>query len=81
MKKVVKKAQNGAKATKDSTDYFNKEAKKNFQKASDRYGSPSLSKEASKYSDKAISAQKSSLRQSNKGKPGYDKNGYPIKKK
>jgi hypothetical protein len=80
--KAIKKAQNGAK-TKDSTAYFQKQSKENFKKASDRYGysSDEMRKKASEYSDKAIQAQKDELRQSNKGKPGYDANGYPIKKK
>lgn len=80
--KAIKKAQNGAK-TADSTAYFQKQAKENFQKASDRYSysNPEIRKKASEYTNKAIQAQKDELRQSNKGKPGYDKNGFPIKKK
>ena len=80
---IMKKAQNGVKATKDSTAYFQKKAKENFEKASNRYGyaNPEIRKKASEYTDKAIQAQKDELRQSNKGKPGYDSNGYPLKKK
>ena len=80
--RTIKKAQNGAK-TADSTAYFQKQAKENFQKASDRYSysNPEIRKKASEYTNKAIQAQKDELRQSNKGKPGYDKNGFPIKKK
>ena len=79
--RTIKKAQNGAK-TADSTAYFQKQAKENFQKASDRYSysNPEIRKKASEYTNKAIQAQKDELRQSNKGKPGYDKNGFPKKK-
>jgi hypothetical protein len=84
VKKTLPKAQAGktVKPTADSTNYYNYKAKVNFQKASDRYGlaSPEIRKEASKYDDKALKAQKDALRQLNKGKPGYDKNGFPIKK-
>ena len=80
---TIKKAQNGVKATKDSTTIFQNKAKENFQKASDRYSysNPEVRKKASEYTDKALQAQKDELRQANKGKKGYDKNGYPLKKK
>ena len=82
--KSLPKAQAGkiVKPTADSTDYYNNKAKVNFQKASDRYSlaSPEMRKEASKYTDKALKAQKDALRQLNKGKTGYDANGFPIKK-
>ena len=70
------------KPTADSTNFYNAQAKINFQKASDRYGlaSPKMQKEAAKYTTKAFKAQDDALRQLNKGKPGYDKNGFPIKK-
>jgi hypothetical protein len=80
---TIKKAQSGVKATKDSTVIFQNKAKENFQKASDRYSysNPEVRKKASEYTDKALQAQKDELRQANKGKKGYDKNGYPLKKK
>jgi hypothetical protein len=82
VKKTIKKAQAGTTATKDSTAYFQNKAKENFQKASDRYSysNPEIRKKASEYTNKAIQAQKDELRQANKGKKGYDKNGYSIKK-
>lgn len=83
-KKPLPKAQAGkiVKPTADSTDYYNYKAKVNFQKASDRYGlaSPKMRKEANEYGNKAFKAQNDALRQLDKGKPGYDKNGFPIKK-
>jgi hypothetical protein len=83
-KKSLPKAQLGkiVKPTADSTNYYNYKAKVNFQKASDRYGlaSPEMRKQATEYTNKAFKAQNDALRQLNKGKPGFDKNGYPIKK-
>ena len=88
--KAIKKAVNGTTTTKttirpvtttDSTAYF-KNNEKIFRQLSKSEKSDS---EVSKFNkrffeneaDKSVSNQ---LRQSRKGKPGYDKNGYPIKK-
>lgn len=81
-KKGTVKKITAVKPTADSTAYYNYKAKVNFQKASDRYGlaSPKMREEAKKYTNKAFKAQDDALRQLNKGKPGYDKNGFPIKK-
>lgn len=62
----VKKAQAGAKATADSTGYYSKKVLK-------AYGEKDFSG-AKKASDDVA-------RQSKKGKPGYDANGFPVKKK
>lgn len=81
--KVVKPTANKiVKATADSTDYYNYKAKVNFQKASDRYSlaSPEMRKQVTEYTNKAYKAQKDALRQLDKGRPGYDKDGFPIKK-
>lgn len=73
--KTIKKAQNGAK-TADSTAYFKKKAQEAYGAAAMNMtrNPESMFKLAKEYGD-------SSARQSKKGKPGYDKNGYPIKKK
>jgi hypothetical protein len=68
------------KPTADSTDYYNYKAKVNFQKASDRSTYPHLRKQFNSYLDKGLKAQKDALRQLDKGRPGYDKDGFPIKK-
>ena len=79
MAKMVKKAQNGTK-TADSTAYFKKSADINAKVArtAAKYGDRNLSEKAMKdsYED-----TRSMLRQTRKGQPGYDKNGYPLKKK
>ena len=77
--RTIKKAQNGAK-TADSTAYFKKSADINAKVArtAAKYGDRNLSEKAMKdsYED-----TRSMLRQTRKGQPGYDKNGYPVKKK
>jgi len=83
-KPVVKKAQMGksVKPTADSTNYFDKKATKDANTAN------KLLKEKGFFNDetkKAFSEEdksvKSLLRQYKKGKPGYDANGFPLKKK
>ena len=81
IKRPIKKAQNGySKPTKDSTAYFNKEADRSYKQAStdDKFG---LREAAEENMQKATKASKDSFRQNFKGDPGFDKNGYPIKKK
>jgi len=91
---VVKKAQKGA--TIDSTSYYNKLSKSEFDKwkkakaATDKeilYNKEMTQEKLQKrmdkdkeYYNKGTEAQNSSLRQSRKGKPGYDKMGFPVKK-
>lgn len=77
--KIIKKAQGGIKATKDSTAYFKNEAKNDMNLAvlKSKYG---LRNEADKNMKTARESLKSASRQLFKGKPGYDKNGYPVKK-
>lgn len=73
----MKKAQTGVKATKDSTEYFRK---KGLDKVDDIVFTtrPDVRKAYEKDMQKSINNMK---RQAFKGKPGYDKNGYLIKKK
>ncbi len=76
---VIPKAQMGVEKTKDSTAYFKKSADINAKVArtAAKYGDRNLSEKAMKdsYED-----TRSMLRQTRKGQPGYDKNGYPVKK-
>jgi hypothetical protein len=83
-KPIIKKAQTGksVKPTADSTTYFDKKVTKDANNAN------KLLKEKGFFSDetkKAFSEQDKStqslLRQYKKGKPGYDANGFPLKKK
>jgi hypothetical protein len=75
---TIKKAQGGVTATKDSTAYFSNKAdklsasmKKKNLKGDFRGGSSDLKG--------ALQALKDEYRQGNKGKSGYDKNGYRLK--
>lgn len=85
---TIKKAQNGAK-TKDSTDYFkDKAAEAVFERGRTRNknivnkSSTSKKQQDDKNAvDKINNLNESVIRQSKKGKPGYDANGYPLKKK
>lgn len=81
MKKVIKKAQNGTK-TADSTAYFSKKVKSFKELAKGEKGNTEISKFNKRFfeieSGKAAGNQ---LRQDKKGKPGFDANGFPIKKK
>lgn len=77
--KSIKKAQNGAK-TADSTAYFNKKAKDLNLSSNLKYSKGDF-KGGKKDSDLSIKALYDKHRQSKKGKPGYDANGFPIKKK
>lgn len=86
---IMKKAQNGVKATKDSTDYFkSRAAEAVFERGKTRNKNIVNKSSASKKSqddknavDKINNLNNSVNRQSKKGKPGYDSNGYPLKKK
>ena len=77
--KKVKKMQSGGKATADSTAYFKNKAKDDMKLAvvKSKYG---LKNEAEKNMKTAKESLTSASRQFYKGKPGYDKNGYPVKK-
>lgn len=75
--KGIKKAQGGVTATKDSTEYFRK-------KYLDKVGDAIFTtrNDAKKTIDKDMEQSlKDMKRQRLKGKPGYDANGFPIKKK
>ena len=64
-------------ATADSTAYYSNQAREFGEAAARNMNNSS--------SDRAFKNQKEALdnmfRQSNKGKPGYDANGFPVKKK
>jgi hypothetical protein len=74
---TVKKAQKGVTATPDSTSYYKSRMDEDFESAARNMNSPKYSDQAFKRAEKNLDNY---LRQSNKGKPGYDKNGFPIKK-
>ena len=76
--KAIKKAQGGVKATKDSTAYFQKRMDEAYESAARNINSPKYSEQAFK---RAKQASSDAERQKLKGKPGYDANGFPIKKK
>jgi len=87
--KAIKKAVNGTTTTKttirpgvttDSTSIFKNKAKDMARKSlyAEAKGDKKLS---NVYMDVASKASSDAERQKLKGKPGYDKNGYPIKKK
>jgi len=87
----IKKAQRGTKATADSTAHYDKLSKKYFDEVNSvinaPYGGRLLKEELEErlkkektLMNKGFEAQNNSLRQIRKGKPGYDKNGFPIKK-
>lgn len=76
--KKIKKAQRGVTATKDSSAYFKNEQSKNYESAARNMSSPKYSEAAFK---RAAQSGKDLDRQANKGKPGYDANGNPVKKK
>lgn len=83
----IKKAQDGkkvkpalVKATPDSSKYYKDE--KDFQwklaKTAAEYGMRESAEESRK---KAMKASEDEFRQKFKGKPGFDKNGFPLKQK
>ena len=65
------------KPTADSTAYYKQQQKEAYQSAAKNISSPKYSDQAFK---RAAKIGKDIDRQSLKGKPGYDKNGFPIKK-
>jgi hypothetical protein len=74
--KKMRKAQNGIKATTDSTTFYTKKLKFDADKETEaiKYGYPSKQQsDAAKQSGKDL---ESLARQSKKGKPGYDANGF-----
>lgn len=77
----IRKAQRGytTKPTADSTAYFKKMQDFHYKQAATnaKYG---LRDAADEQMRSATQAVKDEFRQSNKGKPGYDKDGFPIKK-
>jgi hypothetical protein len=77
---ATKKAQNGVKATKDSTSYFSKKAD-DLSRSMKNKNLKGDFKGGSKDLKGALGALKDEYRQGNKGQSGYDKNGYRVKKK
>ncbi len=75
----LKKAQNSI-ATPDSTAYFKKKVSDFSTSASKKILKGDISGGMAD-SDKSIKALYDVFRQSEKGRPGKDANGYPIKKK
>lgn len=78
-KKVLKKAQVGkiVKPTKDSTKYYKDLYDANIVVGASKKDAKSMSR----YIEGATKAYDNLNRQYKKGKPGYDANGFPIKKK
>jgi hypothetical protein len=75
--KKIKKAQKGVKATPDSSAYYQQkfEDASAIAKLRSKYGLSTSDK-----SEEQKQALKDKWRQAYKGKPGYDANGFPIKK-
>lgn len=91
VKKPVKKAQMGTsmKASADSTKYFNEQANKRMARMNQIQGeyaknfpgvSVSSDDEYKGLSKGMLKNLADRNRQANKGKPGFDKDGYPLKK-
>jgi hypothetical protein len=77
--KKIKKAQLGSnvKSTADSTSFY----KKQGNIAAQEMSNAKTPVQASLASNRIATADKNVKRQSFKGKPGYDNNGFPQKKK
>jgi hypothetical protein len=68
--------------TKDSTDYFYNKSTQDIRNATNIIQKKgSSSKEYSKAFDIQMKSLADLRRQANKGKPGYDANGYPVNKR
>jgi hypothetical protein len=80
-KKILKKAQKGTtvKPTRDSTGYYRNQAIRatSEQDFAANFGNKTAYSKAVKAEAKA---NENKARQANKGKPGYDKNGFPLPK-
>ena len=82
-KKKAPKAQSGIKksASADSSDYFFNKSKVDSRKffGLNKKKGP-FNKETEEASNEYVNTLKSLSRQNKKGKPGYDKDGFPVKK-
>jgi len=80
--KSLTKAQKGisVKSTADSTGYYKNEIKGYDQLIKSEPNTPIGKSNKLVYMDAKSKAYSNLNRQSLKGKPGYDKNGFPIKK-
>jgi len=88
-KPIIKKAQTGksVKPTADSTAYFRKQRDMEYADAEKNIAMSKKDKSSYDYRDytnarieAARKADRDAFRQSFKGKPGYDENGYPLNK-
>ena len=77
--KKIKKAQKGIKATADSSAYYRNLSRDYMQEAAWNMGD-GVGKKSRAAMDKSSEATRNEERQRRKGKPGYDANGFPIKK-
>jgi hypothetical protein len=80
-KKILKKAQKGTtvKPTRDSTAYYRNQAIKATSEQDFDLQRGDI-KSYKKNLDREKAAKAAQARQANKGKPGYDKNGFPLPK-
>lgn len=78
---IKKKAQKGTsiKPTADSTNYYLKKGEKNYGSFINSLEEKN-NKKSTTYKRAADKAFDNAARQSKKGKPGYDANGFPKKK-
>lgn len=76
IKKIIKKAQSGTKASADSTSIYTKRMLSDMNMA-DRSSGELKDVFTKKWQRDAADLE----RQSKKGKPGYDANGFPLPKK
>jgi hypothetical protein len=80
-KKILKKAQKGTtvKPTRDSTGYYRNQAIRATSEQDFDLERGDI-KSYKKNLDREKAAKAAQARQANKGKPGYDKNGFPLPK-
>lgn len=74
---TIKKYQNSGPGIKDSTAIYKRIANKAALEMGNATSSPGMTKASNKIAE----ADKNAARQKFKGKPGYDKMGFPVKKK
>jgi hypothetical protein len=77
--KKVKKAQKGIRATADSSAYYKNLASRYMEEAARSMGDHVNEKTKAAFK-KSSEATSNEMRQKRKGMPGYDANGFPIKK-
>ena len=77
--KKVKKAQKGIKATADSSAYYHNLSREYMQEAARNMGDH-VGKKSRDAMAKSSEATRNEERQKRKGTPGFDANGFPLKK-